>query len=612
MIIGTAGHVDHGKSALIEALTGQPMDRLVDEKRRGITIDLNFAALDVGLAHPAGIIDVPGHEDFIRNMVAGAAGIDLLLLVVAADESIMPQTREHLAIAEQLGIPRGVPVITKQDLVEPEWAEMVALEVADWLAGSPIRFTSPVPVSALRGEGLDRLREAIRDAAASTPSRSSGDTFRMPVDRVFSIAGIGTVATGTAWSGSVKVGDLVRIMPSGLPGRVRSVEMHGAKLERSLPGARTAVGLAGLTREEVRRGHILVSPDSAWTAVRALDVEVRLLAHAPRPLSNRSRIRLHLGTAEVMARVIPVRSIPPGGSGMARLTLEEPIAARGGDRFVLRSFSPVTTIGGGVVVDPLPPVRKVSWPTQLGAADPGLRLAGLLERRRDGVATAELPILLGISAPDAERVLSLLPSLVQIGAHWVSRHRVAEVAEQALELTRRHQSSHPADTGMPLETLRRSIRAATWVTDAALQDLASERRLTAVDGLVRTPEFRPRVTGGHAEVDRVVAAVTRAGLTPPTLAELETLTGRGDVGAALRIAAGQGRVVAVERDRYYSVESLEVFASAVRTFGGEQEITPAGLRERLGLSRKFLIPLLEWADATGLTIRTGDSRRLRG
>ncbi|HEX5963017.1 MAG TPA: selenocysteine-specific translation elongation factor, partial [Gemmatimonadales bacterium] len=343
MIIGAAGHIDHGKSALISALTGRPMDRLPEERRREITIELNFAALDLGHGRTAGVVDVPGHEDFIRTMVAGASGIDLVLLVVAADEGIMPQTEEHLAILEQLEVPAGIPVITKADLADPEWLQLVIAEVWERLAGSSIRFEAPIAVSAKSGEGVDTLRGRLRELATRPRPKPLADAFRMPIDRVFSLSGVGTVVTGTAWSGRIRIGDPVLALPAGLRGRVRSLESYGQAVDRSEPQARTAVGIAGIERSAIGRGDVLVTDELTWMAASALDVEIALLPSAARPLKSRTRVRLHLGTSEVMARVLPRAPIEPGGNGIARLSLEKPLVARAEDRFVLRSYSPVTT-----------------------------------------------------------------------------------------------------------------------------------------------------------------------------------------------------------------------------------------------------------------------------
>jgi selenocysteine-specific elongation factor len=609
VIIGTAGHIDHGKSALVTALTGVPMDRLAEERRRGITIDLNFAPLDLGTG-VAGIVDVPGHEDFVRTMVAGASGIDLALLVVAADEGMMPQTEEHLAILEQLGVPTGIPVVTKADLVEPDWVALVAADLAERLARSPVRFEPPIAVSARTGEGVDLLRAALVRHARAVRRRDGADLFRMPVDRAFSLAGVGTVVTGTTWSGRVKVGDAVSVLPGGGRGRVRSIESFGRAVERSEPATRTAVGIAGLDRTAVRRGMVLVEEGSPWAPTTALDVEVALAEGAPRALLPRSRVRLHLGTAEVMARVSPRSAIEPGGRGIARLTLDEPVVARGDDRFVLRSYSPVVTIGGGRVLDPLPPRRRSLWPAGLTGAGAD-RLRAVLERRPAGVPAALLPVLLGLP-PGVAASLAAETGGVRLARDvWVEERVHARGSARALDLLRAFHRAHPSDRGMPLETLRRGVAAREGIAEAVVEDLLRTGRIRRQDGVVSLGGFVPRVEGGEAEVDRIVGILEAAALTPPSLAELERQTGRRDLAALLRLAAADGRVEAVEQDRYYARGALERFVNALTEVGQAATIAPGALRDRLGISRKFLIPLLEWADGKGLTVRVGDGRRLR-
>ena len=611
MIIGTAGHIDHGKSALVAALTGRPMDRLAEERRRGITIDLNFAPLSLGNGTTAGVVDVPGHEDFVRTMVAGASGIDLALLVVAADEGIMPQTLEHLAVLEHLGVRAGIPVITKADLVDPDWLELVLAEVGDRLARSSVGFEAPIAVSAKSGLGLDGLRARLAARAAGLSPRLGADLFRLPVDRAFSLAGVGTVVTGTAWSGRLSVGDAVRLLPSDTPARVRSIESYGATLQQSQPGARTAVGLAGVQREEAQRGAWLVAADAPWAPVRAVDVELALGADAPRALTPRARVRVHLGTTEVMARVHPRAPIEPGGKGLARLALEGPIVARGGDRIVLRSFSPVTTIGGGRILDPSPPRRRSLWPSGLVEENPEARFAALLERRPSGVPTAEVPILLGLPPAEAAAVARSTPGLRQVGELWVREATLSALGAQALSQLKAHHRARPSDRGLSLETLRHGLRAPPALAEQALTDLVSAGRIRAGDGLAMLSGFVPRVEGGDAEIDRFVRILEEAGLSPPTLAELERETGRRDVGAILRLAAQAGRIEAVERDRYYARPALDRFTAALADIGRESLIAPAALRDRLGISRKYMIPLLEWADAKGITERVGDARKLR-
>ena len=612
MIIGTAGHIDHGKSMLVEALTGRSMDRLAEERRRGITIDLNFAPLDLGDGRTAGIIDVPGHEDFVRTMVAGATGIDLVLLVVAADEGIMPQTLEHLLIVEQLGIRRGIPVVTKADLVEREWAELVAGEVQERLTASPVEFGPPLIVSPPTGEGMAPLRDAIRQAGTVLEPPSEGDAFRMPIDRAFSVAGVGTVVTGTIWSGHLAVGDTVQVVPAGHAARVRSLEHFGEAVRATRPRARTAVGLAGIDRGLVRRGDAIVTDAVPWRTSSAIDVHVTLSPGAPRALRPRTRVRIHLGTQEVLGRVYPRDTLEPGHEVLARLALESPVVGRGGDRFVVRSYSPVETIGGGWIVDPTPPPRRAIWPVSLESSDPAVRLGGLAARRPGGIAQAELPIVLGLREQECARVALGLSSLERAGEHWVERTMVERAERRAIAQLDDYHRSNAADVGIPLQDLKARLGTAPWIAELVITKLAAAGRVEFADGRVRTPGFEPRVAGGQGEIDRLVAYLEAEGLTPPTVAELDQRLDRGDAADVLRLAARQGRVVPVGRDRYYAAAALDGFVATLSDMGGRGEITVAALRDRLGLSRRWLIPLLEWADGQGVTTRVGDARRLAG
>ncbi len=367
-VVGTAGHIDHGKTALVKALTGVDTDRWEEEKRRGITIDLGFAPLPLPGGIQASVVDVPGHEGFVKNMLAGATGIDVALLVIAADEGIMPQTAEHLAIVELLGVRRGIPVLTKRDLVDDEWLALVRTEVAERLSHSRVRWHAPIAVSALKAEGLDDLRKALVEVVEDLPDRPSDDLFRLPIDRVFALAGAGTVITGSTWSGTIAAGASVRLLPLDREARVRSIQVHSQDADQAGPGRRTALALVGVAKEELERGQVAVT-GPGWAATSTLDVSLELLPAVRKALAVRTRIRVHLGTAEVLGRVAQIRGLGPGDSGLARLVLEHPLVARGGDRFVIRSFSPVTTIGGGVVLDPFPPRRpRVS---ERGLANPG-------------------------------------------------------------------------------------------------------------------------------------------------------------------------------------------------------------------------------------------------
>jgi selenocysteine-specific elongation factor len=609
MIIGTAGHIDHGKSALVEALTGKGMDPLAEERRRGITLDLHFAPLRLAGGRIAGVIDVPGHEDLIRTMVAGAAGLDLVLLIVAADEGIMPQTREHLAIVEQLRVPAGIPVITKSDLVEPEWLAMVESDLVSWLAQSPVRFTSPLATSSVRGTGIAQLQARIESTVATLKERDSDDLFRLPVDRGLSLPGTGTVVTGTAWSGSLRVGDAVALLPGGAEGRVRSLQRHGHEVEVSAPGDRVAVGIAGLDRDQVRRGVVLVRRADPWHVSHALDVSVDLLKTAPRPLVHHSRVRLSLATDEVMARVQAADPVSPGESGLVRLALERPLLARGGDRFVLRSFSPVGTIGGGCVVDPMPFPGRPRWPDGIADPNPAKRLGALVERRPAGLEYSALPVVLGLVPREAERVIAE-SGVVRVRNHLVTRAAVSAAAAAAMEGVADFHRRHPAENGMPLETLRQSLARRGAAGELAIEQLLETAELVANGSLVRNAPFQPRVEGGSELVDRLVVLLEQAGLTPPSISELEGQLRVGGLADALRLAARAGRIEAVDRDRYFSAAALAEFRQQVRKVASHGPITPQALRDETGLSRKYLIPLLEWCDRSGLTARSGDRRVL--
>ncbi len=609
MIIGTAGHVDHGKSALVTALTGQSMDRLLEERRRGITIDLNFARFELAPGIVAGIVDVPGHEDLVRTMVAGASGMDVAMLVVAADEGIMPQTREHLLVLEQLAVPLGVAVITKMDAADPEWLELVRDDLAEWLEKSSVPFGPPVVTSARTGQGLEELRARLLDVAQSLARREANDLFRLPIDRVFTVAGTGTVVTGTAISGSVMVGEAVTLLPSGREGRVRSIESHGTPLEHSMPGARTAVALSGVERSEIARGEVLVRSSDPWEATTRFDAELTL-GRGAAALADRSRVRVHHGTAEVMARVRLDAPLEPGSRAVARLALESPLVARGGDRLVLRSYSPVMVIGGGKILDPLPDSRRR---TQAGlmSDDARERLEALTARRRLGLQMRLLPVLTGLAPAACDALLARTPSLVSAGGLLV---RAAEVERLSSEVVRTVAAFHrqqPHENGMSVETLRQSLRVPEALADTALSAAQNSGQLRIRAGLVTASGFRPVARASEADRQRLVAAVKEAGLAAPTVEELADRLGVSEAAAGLREAADRGDVIRLEPGRYLSPEALEGFATLVREVGSTGEITPGALRDRTGLSRKFLIPLLEWADRSGITIRQGEGRRLR-
>lgn len=609
MILGLAGHVDHGKSALVTALTGRPMDRLAEERRRGITIDLNFAPLELGPGVVAGIIDVPGHEDFVRTMVAGASGIDAAILVVAADEGIMPQTREHLLVLEQLQVPAGVVVLTKADAVEADWLELVQAEVTEWLAGSNVPFGEPMVTSARTGQGVEALRSRLHVLAQASRAREVDDLFRLPVDRVFTVAGTGTVVTGTALSGSVAAGDMVVLLPSGREARVRSIESHGNSLQRSVPGARTAVALSGVKCDDIARGDVLVLASERTEGTTRLDAAL-MLSNDATALADRSRVRVHHGTAEVMARVRLDAALMPGQTAVVRLTLESPLVARGSDRLVLRSYSPMRVIGGGRIVDVAPGSRRHT-PAGLGSSDPAAQLEALVERRRMGLALGQLPMLLGLPPSVCNVLVRNSKTLIPVGELLVLRSMVERLGEQLVGEVRGFHQREPHEAGMSVETLRHSLRVPDALAEAALGGAEQRGRLRVQSGLVSLPAFRAVPRASAEDQRRLLSAVREAGLEAAPLAELAGRLGLSLTGPGLDEAALDGDLVRVEPGRYLAREALDGFSAVVREVGALGEITPGLLRDRTGLSRKFLIPLLEWADRSGITYREGDGRRLR-
>ena len=611
MILGTAGHIDHGKTALVRALTGVDTDRLPEEKRRGITIELGFAPLTLDGIGVVGVVDVPGHEGFVRTMLAGATGVDLALLVIAADEGVMPQTREHLAILDLLGVRAGVITLTKRDLVEDEgWLELVAEDVRSLVAGTALEGAPVIATSATTGEGLDELRRALADAARTIPARSERDLFRMPVDRAFTVRGTGTVATGTVWTGMVRREDSVSVWPSGRTVRVRGIQAHGVSVDRATSGSRAAVALAAVELDEVARGATLVGGEG-WSATTILRAEVELLDDVARPLGPRTRVRFHLGTLDVGARVIAAGgALAPGERRAARLVLDAPVVARAGDRFVLRAASPTATIGGGVVVDPAPPRRARPWPMGLGAAE---RTQLVVEEAgTEGVGLSSLPVRVGV-APDsvAGLVAELGDGVRRLGERLLSARVLDELADRASEALEEFHRQQPLEPGLPLQLLRSRLGAAPEVVDAVLERQVRAGRLVLAGALVRAASWAPQLsTAEQVLAESLVAELGAAGAEPASVAELVSRHGAQTVGL-LRYLERQSRLVQVESERYYERDALETLLDRLRKhMDGGSEHSPAELREVLGVSRKYLIPLLEFCDRVGYTARLASGGRV--
>jgi selenocysteine-specific elongation factor len=626
VIVGTAGHIDHGKSALVEALTGTHPDRLAEEKRRGITIDLGFAFLEENGVR-FGFVDVPGHERFVSNMLAGAAGIDLVLLVIAADESIKAQTREHFDICRLLGVQRGVVALTKSDLADAETLGLVLLEIEDYLRGSFLERAPIIPVSARTGAGLDDLKKALHTAALETPGKESSRDFRLPIDRAFAMKGFGTVVTGTLISGSIGAEDEVELFPGGKRLRVRGVHSGGKSIERASAGQRTAVNLAGIDHGDVKRGMSLATP-GRFRTTRRTDVRLTLLSSS-RKLKHRARVHFHAGTAEAIAEVFLYgqETLAPGKNALAHLRLQEDVLLLPGDRFIVRQFSPVITIGGGVVLDPLarrPTLRDVGRAAFLGILESGKReesLAAMTERARLGMTFEEIVARTGwtakeireiaqaLAARGSVKIISTQPSIL------LARKAFEEVRKKIAERVERFHKENPLLPGIAREDLRaslgRRVRAETF--RAALEELAAEKKLDVQGELVKRAGAEIALQPEEARAkEQIEHAFLDAGLAVPTvkevLAKLSIESKRSE--KLLQILLREKTLVRISADLIFHRDALAQLREKLAGYKkakGERISVPV-FKELTDITRKYAIPLLEYLDRERVTRRAGDER----
>ena len=609
-VVGTAGHIDHGKSTLIEALTGIDPDRLAEEKRRGMTIDLGFAHLTLPSGRLVGIVDVPGHARFIRNMLAGVHGLDAVLLVVAADEGVMPQTVEHLEIVHLLDIRRGLVALTKVDLVEPDWLELVGEEVRAALTGTSLAGAELVPVSALRGTGLEELKTRLDRLLEAAPRPPDSGRPRLPVDRVFTIAGFGTVVTGTLVDGTLGAGEELEVVPGGRRVRVRGLEQHNRKLDLATPGGRVAVNLVGVEKDDLRRGHVLVRPGTLRES-RRIDAEVVVLAGAARPLRHGSSLMLHTGTAEVGARaiVLDADEIPPAGRGWVQLYLAEPIAAAAGDRFVLRRPSPSETIAGGRFADLDPrrhPRHDAAVPASLERRLAGDVLGEELRKYPRGVT--EKALLKATLAPEAD--LGRLDAR-RTGGWIFATEAWSTLSARALALVGEHHRAHPLRPGMPREELRSRLGLPPAAFAAFVQELARGAALREAGGELALPEHRVEVDeGATGPAARLLEVLGRVPYAPPSLPDALREAGAGP--EVLRALAREGKLVRLSEEVAFTREAYDSALALVREIAAaEGGVTVARLRDAMSASRRPVLAFLEHLDAERVTRRQGDVRTLR-
>lgn len=621
--VGTAGHIDHGKSALVRALTGIDPDRLAEEQRRGMTLDLGFAHLDLPGGRRIGIIDVPGHEALIHNMLAGAGGIDLVMLVVAVDEGVMPQTREHLDILRFLRLAGGLVVLTKMDLApDPEWVAAVRDDVTALVAGTVLEDAPVVPVSARTGAGLPDLIAALDRLVAAVPVRPADGPVRLPVDRSFTIQGFGTVVTGTLWSGTIRSGDLLTVLPAARDVRVRGVQVHGERMPEASAGSRVAVNLAGVQKDEIERGDVLAIP-GAFRPTDRLDVRLRLLPGAP-ALRHATRLHVHLGAGQTIGRVALVDRprLEPGQEGLAQLRLDRPVVAVHGDRFVVRRYSPTQTIGGGVVLNASPSSRPRGARTAavLEAVDragpPALVVAAVASRGQDGLLRAEAPAAAGLDGPAAASATSAAlsdGSIVELGDRLFAGSVVDELRRRVEETLGAYHRQIPWRRGMPREELKSRVSAGTGdrLFDMMVAGLRDAGRITDQRGLLALAAYEPvRTEADERARAALLAALERGGVAPPAVDELRRLAGEaGD--RMLQALLDEGMVTQVGPDlRFATVEAERVRRTVVGMLRHGDEVTVASLRDRLQTSRRYALALLEYLDAVRVTRRVGDRRAL--
>ncbi|MCP3104717.1 selenocysteine-specific translation elongation factor [Myxococcus sp. K15C18031901] len=636
MILGTAGHIDHGKTSLVKALTGIDTDRLQEEKRRGITLELGFAHLTLDDGAVAGVVDVPGHERFVKAMAAGAGGVDLAVLVVASDEGVMPQTREHLDICRLLGVRAGVIALTKSDLLEelgPEWRALVEADLAALTAGTFLEGAAVVPCSARTGDGLDALRAALTRASLALEKRPSEGPLFLPVDRVFTLKGFGTVVTGTLLSGSVSVDDAVSLLP-GVPGplRVRGVQRHGQPVSRGSAGERAAVNLGGVEADALRRGMVLTRAGEL-PETRMLDVELTLLPSAEAPLPRRRKLLLHLGTAQVEATValLDVERLEPGETALAQLRLDAPVAALAGQRFILRGSRVLpgrgATVAGGRVLSIAPPRRRsggAALVAPLREADAAGQVAWLLRQAGyRGLTQQELFGRSGLAPKVLARALDLLGArggvvlLDKERRLFLSGEVLAGLQERSLALLAAFHEREPLREGLPREELRQRLsseldarafqRVVQGLVDAGKVEV--DKDVARLAGRGRTLSL-----GDEAARARLAAELSAAGLSPPTQNELSQKLQLPEprLRELLKVLAAQGAVVRVSEELCFDAGALAALRERlVAHLREKKEITTQGFKELVGQSRKFVIPLSEYFDREKVTLRVGEKRVLR-
>ena len=632
IILGTAGHIDHGKTSLIKAISGTDTDRLKEEKERGITIELGFASLDLPGGQHLGIVDVPGHEKFVKNMVAGATGIDIVMMVIAADEGVMPQTREHMEICTLLGVQHGLIAMTKTDMVGEEWLELAQEDILEFSQGTFLEDAPILPVSSVTGDGIPELINALEEIAGSIPQRPPSSLFRLPIDRVFSMKGFGTVITGTLVSGKISVGETIMVYPTGITSKVRGIQVHNQSAESAEAGMRTAINFQGLDRTAVQRGEVLSTP-GALVASYMVDVSFHYLASNQKPLKNRTLIRFHTGTSEIMGYLILLdqEELPPGQTVVAQLRLDSPVAIVKDDRFVVRSYSPVRTIGGGQVLNPIPQKHKRLRPDvveglqQLADDDPEAVISQQIQQAGySGVSFAHLKIMTNLTDKQLDTALQHMLSqrtIIQTDKeHRIFLHQATfdALIQKTDEFLAAYHVDKPLKAGMPKEELKSKLPQLSdaKIFNLVLGQMIKSGRIAQEENTVRLSNHSVLLGADQEAIRKKMLKLYRdGGLQPPYFRDVPRLLDidPNHTKDVMLLLVEEGRIVKTKDDLYFHIDAITKLRNSLVDFlKANEEITTPQFKEMTGVSRKFVIPLIEYFDASKVTLRIGDSRKLRG
>jgi selenocysteine-specific elongation factor len=632
VILGTAGHIDHGKTSLVKALTGIDTDRLKEEKERGITIELGFAHLSLPSGQQLGVVDVPGHEKFVKNMVAGATGIDIVAMVIAADEGVMPQTREHMEICALLGVRHGLVALTKVDLVDEEMLELAQEDIKSFTRGTFLETAPMIPVSAVTGAGLSELVQALDGLARQVPERPPSSLFRLPVDRVFTMKGFGTVITGTLVSGKVQVGDAIMVYPSGITSKVRGLQVHNQSVLSAEAGLRTAINFQGLEKEAVNRGDVLSTPNALKSSYM-VDVQIHYLASAGKPLKNRTRLRFHTGTSELLGNLILLErdEIAPGEATVAQLRLDEPVAVVKGDHYVVRSYSPVRTIGGGQVLNPIPAKHKrfqaaiIHGLKSIPASAPEPLIAFHIEAAgHTGTSFADLRLMTNLTDKQLESALQLMMSgrtivLVDKDARtFVHKKNFDALVQQIGADLKDFHKAFPLKSGMLKEELKSKFPADAdaKLFNLVINQMIKDDAIVQEEKTVRLKTHKISLAGDEAGVRQKLLKIYKESvLQPPFFRDVvqNLKTDPAQAKDVLNLLIEEGLIIRTKDDLFFHVEAIDALKKRMATFFEHNpEMNPSQFKELTGgAPRKFLIPLLEYFDSKNVTLRIGDVRKLR-